>query len=211
MPNYRKTSLVKPIIVTTLALIATLQIASAQEKLSRDEALRYSAAVSSDLKRLNGTPIPTDVDTQQPVAVSEEPYGLMVLPQKNLDAAKLSQVASGTIAPVGQLWLLKLTPMRDGQAIDADKLRMVTVSADGDEVTVPQCALGARRTASGSLELLVFGKDKEPVLITPMKAIDAKQSSPLDVSADRQGDSGRVTVKLLGKYQASFDVTELDL
>jgi hypothetical protein len=201
----------KPIIITTLALVAAIQVASAQERLSRDEALKYSAAVSSDAKRLNATPIPTDVDSQQPVALREEDYGLMVLPQKNLDAAKLAQIANGVVAPIGQLWLLKLTPMRDGQGIPADKLRMVTVAADGDEVRVPQCALGARRTASGSLELLVFGKAKEPLLTMPLKAIDAKQPSPLDVEADRQGDSGRITVKLLGKYQASFEVTELEL
>jgi len=29
---------------------------------------------------------------------------------------------------------------------------------------VPQCALGVRRTSAGTLELLVFGKGKEPVV-----------------------------------------------
>lgn len=207
MPNSKSTSL----LITSLALLATLQIASAQERLSREDALRYAAAVSTDLKRLNSTPVPTDVDVQQPVALSDDPYALMVLPQKNLDAAKLAQLSSGTIAPVGQLWLLKLTPMHDGRGIPSDKLRLVTVSGDGSEVTVPQCTLGARRTASGSLELLVFGNDKEPLLTAPLKAMDAKQATPLDVTADRQSESGRVTVKLLGKYQASFEVTELDL
>ena len=68
MSNNSITFIVKPIIVATLALVATLQVASAQERLSREDALKYSSAVSADSKRLNATPIPTDVDTQQPVA-----------------------------------------------------------------------------------------------------------------------------------------------
>jgi hypothetical protein len=33
----------------------------------------------------------------------------------------------------------------------------------------------------------------------------------LDLDAERDGDSGKLTLKILGKYQASFSVTELEL
>jgi hypothetical protein len=100
--------------------------------------------------------------------------------------------------------------MRAGEAISSQKLRMVTVQADGEEATVPQCALGVRRKTDGALELLLFGKAKEPLLLLPLKAIDSKPENPIDLKAERQGDSGRITITILGKYQASFDVTELD-
>ena len=200
----------KQAIVLTV-LLTTLQIVSAQERLSNDEALKYAKIVSADAKQLKATPIPTDVDTQKPVALREDDYGGMLLPQKNLTNESLTRLGKGEVTPIGQLWLHRLTPMRDGQAISSGKLRLVTLEADGTEATVPQCALGIRRNTQGTLELVVFGKDKEPILSAPLKAIDAKQELPLDMAAERESDSGRLTLKILGKYQASFQVTELEI
>ena len=194
----------------TLTLLTVVQLVSAQEKLSREEALPYAQAVSADTKQLNGTPIVTDVDAQQPVVVKEAEYGGMVLPQKNLKVEAIAQ-AGETAVPIGQLWLQKLTPITDGDAVAKDRLRLVTVRAEGEEVTAPQCALAVRRNAGGKLELLVYGKSKEPLLSAPLKPLDATQSMPLDLLAEHEGDQGKLTVKILGKYQATMDVTELEL
>jgi len=197
-------------IILTLTLLTTIQLVSAQEKLSLTEALPYAKAVSADAKQLGGTPIATDVDAQQPVVVKDGEYGGMVLPQKNLKAEAIAQ-AGETPVPVGQLWLQKLTPMRNGEAVAKDSLRLVTVQAEGEEVTAPQCALAVRRNAGGALELLIYGKSKEPVLTVALKPLDAVQSLPLDLVAERDGDAGNLTLKILGKYQAKFSVTELEL
>lgn len=101
--------------------------------------------------------------------------------------------------------------MCDGQVAASSKLRLVTVSAEGTDATVPQCALGLRRNASGALELLVYGASKEPLLTAPVKAIDAKQDAPINLEAERDYDSGRVTLKILGKYEATFRVTEFEI
>jgi hypothetical protein len=193
-----------------LTLLTTLLLVSAQEKLSREEALKYASAVSADAKQLSGTPIKTDVDPQLPVAIQDGEFGGMVLPQKGLKVSDLA-AAKEAIVPIGQMWLLKLTPMRNGEAIPSEKLRLATIQADGEEATVPQCALGVRRKNANALELVVFGKDKEPILTAPIKAISAQQDSPIDLSAERDSDSGQVTLKILGKYEASFAVTELQL
>jgi hypothetical protein len=200
----------KPILIT-LTLFTSLQFISAQEKLSREEALTYARIVSLDAQQLNGTPIVTDVDPEQPVALKDEDYyGGMVLPQKGLKPETLDR-AGQTAVPIGQLWLRKLTPMRDGEAVSRDKLRIVTVHAEGEEVRVPQCALAVRRNAGGALELLVFGKDKEPLLTAALKPLNATQSLPIDLEAKRDWDSGKLTLKILGKYQATISVTELEL
>ncbi len=192
------------------ALLAALQLVSAQEKVSRDEALAYAKAAGTDAKQLNGTPIATDVDTQQPVAMREDEYGGMVLPQKKLKAEDIAK-ATETPVPVGQLWLHKLTPMKDDDAISEDKLRIAKVELEGSEASVPQCALAVRRTSAGTLELLVYGKAKEPLLAVPLKSIDAKQDVPIDVSAQRNYESGSITLKIVGKYEACIKVTELTL
>lgn len=197
-------------VIIALALLAAFNVVLAQEKLSRDEALPYAKAVGADPIQLKGTPLPTDVDLECPVAVKEEPYGGMVLPQKNLTVESLAKVGEAVV-PVGQLWLLRLTPMCDGSPVSQDSLRIAKVQDDGSEVMTPQCALGVRRTKSGSLELVVYGRGKEPIVTAALKAVEAKQVTPLDLDAERDGDSGRLTLKLLGKYQASFSVTELEL
>ena len=150
--------------IIALALITSVQLVSAQEKLPREEALKYATAVTAATKQLTGSPVTLDVDSQQPVALRDGEYGCMVLPQKNLSASTLAQAGKENVTPLGQLWLHKLTPMRDGEAISSEKLRLVKVQAEGDEATVPLCALGARKNADGALELLVFGKSKEPLL-----------------------------------------------
>ena len=193
----------------TLTLLSTLALASAQEKLSREETLKYAFILAGDLKQLQATPIPTDVDVKQPVAVRDGDFGGMVLPEAKLNADAIAK-AGEKIVPIGQLWLLKLTPMKDGEAVAASKLRMVTLTHEGDQVKVSQCALGVQKNDSGTLELLVFGKDKEPVVKVPLKTLDAKQDVPIDLSAERESDSGKVTLNILGKYTATVTVTQLE-
>jgi hypothetical protein len=193
----------------TLALLSALTLASAQEKLSREETLRYAFVVAADLKQLQATPIPTDVDVKQPVAFRAGDFGGMALPEAKLSADAIAK-AGEKVVPIGQLWLRKLTPMREGAAVAASKLCMVTLSHEGNQVKVSQYALGVQKNGSGALELLVFGKDKEPVVKVPLKTIDAKQDVPIDLSAERESDSGKVTLNILGKYTATVAVTQLE-
>jgi hypothetical protein len=87
---------------------------------------------------------------------------------------------------------------------------MVTLSHGGEQATVSQCALGVQRNGSGALELLVFGKEKEPLVKVPLKTMDAKQNVPMDIVAERESESGKVTLNILGKYTATFSVTALE-
>ena len=102
--------------------------------------------VSVDLKQLQGTPIPTDVDLKQPVVVYEGDHGGMLLPEAKLTSEAFAK-AGDKIVPIGQLWLRKMTP----------------------------------------------------------------QELPLDFTAERTRDTGCLTIKILGKYEAKLMVTELEL
>jgi hypothetical protein len=189
------------------ALIAGFTTVQAQEQLPRQEALKYAFIVSADLPAMLKTPIPTDPDVKRPIALRDGDYGGMVLPESKLSAEVFSK-AGKDVAPVGQLWLLKLVPVSDGQPVPASKLRLVEASSDEGKATVPCCALGVRKDASGVLELLVFGKDKEPVVRAPMRTISRQQDDPIEMSAERKDDGGHVTLRFLGKYEATFMVTD---
>jgi hypothetical protein len=189
------------------ALIAGLTASQAQEQLPRQEALKYAFILSADLAAMLKTPIPTDPDVKRPVALRDGDYGGMVLPESKLSAEVISR-AGKDVTPVGQLWLLKLVPMTDGQPVPASKLRMVEARSEDAQATVPCCALGVRKGTEGGLELLVYGKDKVPVLRAPMHAISRQQADPIDMAAERKEEGGLVTLRFLGKYEASFMVTD---
>jgi len=183
--------------------------AQAQERLPREEALKYAFFLTADLKALLGTPIPTDPDVKQPVAVREGDYGGMVLPESKLTAESIAKAGS-SVVPVGQLWMVKLVPLVDGSPVGDGKLRKVHVKAGDAEADVPCCALGVRKSGDG-LELLVYGKDTEPVLRAPLKSISSTQEVPIDLEGERTDQGGRITLKFFGKYQATFMVTDPEL
>ncbi len=193
-----------------ITLLAALQGALAQQQLPRKEALKYAFLVSVDLKKLQGTPIATDVDLKQPAAVRDGQYGAMVLPETKLSLETLAK-ARDQVAAIGQLWLHKLTPMKDGEGIPGSQLRLVTVEGGEESGTAVQCALGVKANDSGGLDLLVFGKDRMPLLKVPLKKVESAQESPLALEAERtNGDAGQITLKILGRYQAALQVTDLE-
>lgn len=202
----------KPFLIL-LALFALLPARTirAQEQLSRKEALKYTFAICADLKNLQSTGITTDVDVKRPTGVKAGGAGAMVLPEAKLSAEAIAK-AGDQVVPVGQLWLYRLTPMRDGKGVPSDLLHLVNVESEQQQsATVVQCALGVKAGADG-LELNLYGKGKAPLLTVPLKRTESQSpSSPIAISAERIGDSGKLTLNILGKYEAAVMATEIDL
>ena len=192
-------------LLSFFVLVATGALA--QEPVPRADAVKYAAVVNFDLDKLADTPIPTDGDIKRPFAMKADKHGAMVVPEVKLSAATLAN-AGRDVLPIGQLWFASLVPMKNGQAVANDQLKMVTAQYEGREFTVPICVLGVRKTAGDGLELLIYGKGKEPLLSLPLTKSAREQKWPLEFDAEREGDSsGRLTLSIVGKYQASFQVT----
>ena len=187
-----------------LAVLVPLQ---GQERLPRQEALKYAFFLSVDLKQLLDTPIPTDPDVKRPVALRDGEYGGLLLPESKLTVEALTKVGK-EVAPVGQLWMVKVAPMKDGQVIPARRMKEVEVRAGSESGMAFCCALGTQKDPNGALELLVYGKDKEPLLRVPLKAVTSQKSleTPCDLTSARKDDGAELTLTLLGKYEASFMV-----
>ena len=191
------------------ALLATAVCCSAQEKLTREESLKYAFIACSNLKEMLDTPIPTDPDVKRPVAVRDEGYGGLVLPESRLSPQTFATAGKDVIS-VGQLWLVNLAPMNAGEVVPTEKLRKVHVNAGEHEADAMLCALGLQKSSDGALQLLVYGKSKEPVLRVPLKLVSAQQENPIDISAERKDQRGEITLKFVGKYEATFTVTTPD-
>lgn len=196
------------ITVVLVSLLTLAASATAQERLARPEALQIAFLLASDLNQLQATPIPSDVDLKRPVALRDGDYGAMVLPEAKLDANSLAK-AGADVIPVGQLWLHRLTPIAPNGVIWESELRMARVNTPDGMVSAPQCALGVRRDSNGRLELLVFGRRNQPLLHLPLKEIQRDQTAPIEMSAERGYDDGTLTLRLLGRFEATLRVTEL--
>jgi hypothetical protein len=196
--------------IIVAVMLAVAIKAQAQEKLSREEALRFAFAVCADLHQLQDTPIPTDPDVKRPVAIREGEYGGMVLPETKLAADAIAK-ADKTPVPIGQIWLHKVAPLVDWRVVQREEMKLVGISTWEGPTTASLHALGVRKDDKGGLELLVYGKGKEPILRAPLKAIASSQENPIELSAERTYEGATVTLKILGKYEASFTVTDPDL
>ena len=179
---------------------------SAQERLARPEALKYAFFLTVDLKEMLDTPIPTDPDSKRPVALRLGERGALALPECKLTEQSLKAPAG--IVAVGQLWLVKLAPMVQGQPIPAGKLRLVEVKGESGQATAACFALAVRKNAADGLDFLVYGKEKEPVFKAAVKNVPGQSNpdAPLDIMAERNGDTGQLALTLLGKFQARVPV-----
>ena len=197
--------LVQTSLVVLSVLTAFLGL-RAQEPLPRADAVKFATLLNFDLDKLADTPIPTDGDVKRPYGLKGEQRAGLVVPEAKLSAATFAGLGK-EVQPIGQMWLARLVPARDGQPVPADELKVVPAEHEGREVTLPLCVLGARKTAEGKLELLVYGKSKTPLLTVPITKATKPQKWPIEFDAEREGDTARVTLCLVGKYEASFLVT----
>lgn len=195
-------------LVLGAALIAPALTAQSQEFLPREEALRYAMVAALHEPTNTQAPIRVDADLKRPVVGHDGDYGVMILPETKLNAATLEK-AGRDVVPIGQLWLRKLTPMANGSAVDASELQLVRVWHEGQEARVPFCLLGVRRTEAGPLELVVYGRGAKPIVQSTLAKSTRNQSLPIELTAERESESGRLTLHLVGQYSATLSVTEL--
>jgi hypothetical protein len=184
----------------------TLHLASAQERLAREKALKYALLVSVDLKQLQGTPIPTDMDLKQPVVVYEGDHGGMLLPEAKLTSEAFAK-AGDKIVPIGQLSKSTVSTLcgqlkkdfEQWQNRDLTKHKILYLFCDGiylrlrpeDELAAAVlCAYGIREDGKKVLLHLAVG-DKESTVCSKSFFQDMKQrglAEPLLVILD--GNSG---------------------
>ncbi len=183
--------------------------ALAQDKLPREEALKYALVACGNLKEMLNTPIPTDPDVKRPVVLRDGDYGGMLLPEAKLSAETFAKLGK-EVAAIGQLWMNKLTFLKGDEAILEGKMRKIQVSTGEAEVSVTCTALGARKAADGGLELVIYGKGAEPLLAVPLKSVSGAGTDVADMSAERTDRGATITLTFAGKYRAILTVTDPD-
>lgn len=179
----------------------------AQERIPSEEALRIARVLTEHSAKLDKLPLKVDVDADKAFALRKGEVAAMVIPDKKLSDDALAKTGK-ELTPLGQLWFRKLTPFVDSKRTPNDRLRIVAVSADGQDHSLPLFLLGMRKKAE-DLELVVYAKDKEPLVVLPLRKVDSKQELPIEFAAEKgDNQTGLLTFTILGKYQAKLSVAE---
>jgi hypothetical protein len=183
--------------------IATVQ---AQERVPQQDAERLAKLFAAQAGRLSDLQIKSEVDPSKPFSVAKDDLGALIMPDRKLTGDMLRKARKDVI-PVGQLWLRNLTCVADGKPTPNDRLRLVTVTVKNEDHSLPFFLLGVRKKGDESLELLVYAKDKEPLLVLPVEKVDAKQGLPIEFEATKgDNDTGILTLTILGKFRAKLTV-----
>lgn len=129
-------------------------------------------------------------------------YGLMIVPQKDLDEKDTEGYAAETGKPLGYLFLYRMIPKAGGEEIDAKKLHEISITNDdGETRTVHALHLSVRRVADDDWRLYAFGTEEKPVLDLKFRQGVGTGTKPVALLAP---GPDRVEISVFDKYLADF-------
>ncbi len=182
---------------------------AAQERIEPEQARKFARLFVEQSAKVPHLQLKIDADPDQPFGLKDEDMGAMVIPQKKLAAGDLTK-AGNAIVPLGQLWLRNLTLVVKDEALPNDKLRIVTITANGQDHSLPLFLLGVRGKGA-NLELVVYGPGKEPLLVAPLQKSSSTHELPLELDGEKGNNNrGTLTIKVLGQYQAQLTLAKQD-
>ena len=192
------------LLLVLLSALLLARVAPAQEHVPLEEAKQMAQLLAKSGGAIANPQIKVEPNLDQPRAIKGDGLGLLVTPDAKTTAAALAK-ADKDVVPIGQLWLYAIVPAPGGKAVSNSKLRFVNVTIKDKSAEVQFYLLGARKGDNGKLELVVYAKDKEPLLRLPLEATDGAQDSPIELQGRKSGDdSGVLTLNLFGKYKTEL-------
>jgi hypothetical protein len=188
-------------------LVASFGLAQAQEMVPREEALKAAVTLWYAAGDLSDLAVNVDPDIKYPYGQAKNDLGMIVIPETKV--AEVVAKAGEKVLPLGQLWMKGLVPEIGGKTVAAGDLKTVEVTVKEDRAAVILCTLGVRKTEKKGLELVVFGKGKEPLTTVAFKAGKGdKQEFPIELAIVPGSQNAEVVIKVLGKHEASITVAK---
>ncbi len=176
------------------------------EPKATSKAARAALQLRRFVNDFKNAPLKIDADVEKADMFELKEIGAVIVPHKGLSEKALAALGKGEIA-VGQLWMKSIAPSVAGRLAADDELRLVNIEdSSGRSFELPQFLLTAR-SGKGGLELVVYSADKKPLLAVPLKAAKMEQTLPIELEGEGRGEGkGVLSLHLLGKYQAEFEV-----
>lgn len=190
-------------LVALVGLVLMVGVALAQERIAPEAAQGYARILVQATSQTANLPLQVQPDADKPYGLKTGDEGALVIPAKALTEEAL-QKAGKEVIPLAQLWVRNLTLVVKDQLVPNDKLSVVKVTLNDQEHSLPLFLLGVRTKGDGSLEILVFAREKEPLLVVPLVKREGKQELPIELEARGENDRGVLSLNILGKYQAQM-------
>jgi hypothetical protein len=192
-----------------LSLVAPLLL-SAQEPIPAERAQHGARIANQALGHLDGAQVKVDPDLDHPQGIGGEGMGVLVVPDRAFTADKVAALGD-TPVPLAQLWMLNIAVAEGTTAPAREKLRFLTVQDDAQSWHVQLYLLGLAKAADGKPELVVYGKEAQPLLHAPLAPANVNfPSLPIELSVTKvSDDSGRLTLSISGQHSAELSIVKL--
>lgn len=199
-------------IATTVVMTAFLSAAANAQELEQitgEPAGKIGKLLAEGFAKLTDLPVKPKLLADKGTGVKSGERGGFVLPDENLTADALAKLDKD-IVPVGVLFLRGGAPVSAASTVDAPKMFSFDVSVEDKTAAVTALPLAVGKVA-GKPVLLVYGKAKEPVVVTNLDAIDESPTLPMEVEVFGLGDGrANVILKLAGKLRGAVMVVVVD-
>jgi hypothetical protein len=197
--------------LTVVGLVFSFTVAAPPEPIPQELAVGIAKRLTEHADKLPDPVFKIDADCEKATGLHDPGVaGLIVVPCKDIQPKTLKGAEETNGAPAGYLFLYKIVPQVDGKAVAADKLSMITFKDDnGNEREVTALRLAIKKENEDSYKLLVFSKDKKPLLASPFRMEANHSELPFSVSVkDVKEDEGTLVVTFFGKFAADVKLTK---
>jgi hypothetical protein len=154
-----------------------------------------------NLENVKDAPIKVEPDVDKFIVIVGGEAGAGFIPHKGLSEESIKKSDKET-APLGILAMRGLTPAIDGKPVPKEKLRTVAFSVDGENIDVTVFFVGVK-TENGTRQLLIYAKDKEPLLKVNLNDFETNGDRPVIIEGKGFANgAGTLNVNVLKKFQA---------
>lgn len=191
-----------------LSALIFVHAACAQEALPLEEARDAARKLGEFYTLPADAPLKLELDNDKPRAIKGHDSGVMLIPDKRLTSETLATVGK-TILPVGELWTLKVAVEDHGAAVGKEKLRVISVGEGDERRQLSLFLFGVKKNDQDVPELLVFGKDSEPLLHVALQKSTAGKQSTVEISGRKRDENSAIlTINLLGEYTVDLPMVK---
>ena len=193
------------VVVGFVVSLSAVRAAHAQQDLEvvpEEIAQQVVEASVEELKKVIDAQLKVEVDASKSTIVGgPELGGIAFLAHKNVteDAIKKSDKE---VAPLGVLGLYRLSLVADKKSVPADKLRSGVIVIEGMTFEVSFCFVGVKTEQDGKRQLVIYGKDKEPIVKLPLSDFETKVDRPVAIECKVGNGDGTLNLNVLKKFQA---------
>ena len=202
-------------IATILAMTLSLAATSAAradaelERLDKPTAGAFGSFLSLQLANEKDLVAKIEPDLANCVGLADSGQGIILVPGPKLGTVEAdARVNADPGAPLAYLFLSKrFDPIVDGQKVPEDKLRRITVSAQGNSITATALILTLRHVGESDYRLFVYGAGNEPIAQARLFPAEDKQEGAVDMHVqDAFEKQQTLVITLRGQYEASLQI-----